>query len=95
MANTNGEAKVHTPLWETVFKAAERYGIAVVLAGVLLWWNRQDRDELTHRLDEQKASHDAQNEFIQTKLIVTVENNTKALERVYTKIPAPPPEPNL
>lgn len=89
MANGNGDSKMPPTFWDTAFRSAERYGIAIVLAAVLLWWNRQDRDELTHRLDEQKVAHEEQNEFIKTKLIVTVENNTKALERVYTKLPQP------
>lgn len=92
MPDSEGAAKVPPTFWETAFRVAERYGIAVVLAAVLLWWNRQDRDELTRRLDEGKAAHEAQNAFIQNKLIVTVENNTRALERVYTKLPAPPQE---
>ena len=76
----------------TMLKIAEHYGAPIVLASVLLYWNRIDRQELTQRLDEQKAASDSQSKFIQTKLIVTVENNTKALERVYTKIPVPEAE---
>lgn len=83
----DGGTKVPDSLWEMMFKAAERYGIAAVLCGVLLYWGRQDRTELCKRLDEQRATNQLQNEFIQNKLIATIENNTKALEHVYSAIP--------
>lgn len=74
-------------MWSILWKSAERYGIAAVLCGVLLYWNRLDRNELTDRLDQQRDRVTEQQEFIQEKLLLTIENNTKALEHVYTTFP--------
>lgn len=82
MDSDNGTYQAQSPqtIWEAAFRVAERYGIAVVLSAVLLYWGREDRQELCKRLDERDLHVNEQNEWIQTKLIATIENNTKAFE---------------
>jgi hypothetical protein len=64
MDETNGNGKINGGMLGTVYKILKEFGFAVVVAGALFW---------------ALCMKDMQVKDLTNKVIVTVENNTKAM----------------
>lgn len=62
-----------------IYKATKEWGIFAVMCAFFVWWSYAREGALNKRIDNQ-------DEFIRTKLVTLVENNTKAFEQLRSDL---------